>query len=374
MSSTARAREADFDARAIARAVEAWFRKHARDLPWRRDRSGYTALVSEAMLQQTQVSRVIEKYEAFMRRFPTVDDLARADEQAVLAMWQGLGYYRRARHLHTAAKAIVDEFNGSVPSRARDLQKLPGIGKYTAGAIASIIFNERTPIVDGNVQRVLARVAADDRAPQDRNAVEDCWRLAEQLVRASDDPAACNEGLMELGAMICTPGQPDCPRCPLASMCLARRTGRERTIPPAKPPARQQSVVHHAVLFARGGRVLIEQRPATGLWSNMWQVPTIEATSPLDERELRAQLSVPVTTIEFIEAFAHQTTHRRITFRLHRGITRARKGRWVALNEIDAYPMSNPQRRIIQQIEPPTDRRATRSTATGGGAQATRSR
>lgn len=374
MSSAARAHDAAFDARGIARAVEAWFRDHARDLPWRRDRSGYTGLVSEAMLQQTQVSRVIEKYEAFMRRFPTIEDLARADEQAVLAAWQGLGYYRRARNLHAAAKLVTNRFAGAVPRRTDELRSLPGVGAYTAGAIASIVFNERAPIVDGNVQRVLARLVADDRAPTEREAVRDCWARAEQLVRASAEPALCNEGLMELGATVCTPANPACTECPLALFCLARKTDREREIPPAKPPARQSNVVHHAVIFARGDRVLLEQRPATGLWSGMWQVPTIESTQALDERAVRARLPVKATTVRYMQEFVHQTTHRRVTFRLHHGVTRARKGAWVPFEEIDSYPMSNPQRRIIQQIQLPPDQRLAKSTANGAAARATRSR
>src|SRR5690606_31034689 len=168
--------------RAIAAAVETWFTSTARDLPWRRRRTGYTALVSEAMLQQTQVGRVIEKYESFMRRFPTLRALAEADEQSVLATWQGLGYYRRARHLHAAARAIVREHAGRVPCTAEELMHLPGVGRYTAGAIASIVFGERTPLVDGNVQRVLARLVADDRSPTATEAVRDSWQHADDLV------------------------------------------------------------------------------------------------------------------------------------------------------------------------------------------------
>ncbi len=335
--------------RAIAAAVESWFSLKARNLPWRHRRTGYTALVSEAMLQQTQVRRVIEKYESFMQCFPTLRALAEADEQSVLAAWQGLGYYRRARHLHAAARVIVREHSGLVPRTAAELMQLPGVGRYTAGAIASIIFGERTPLVDGNVQRVLARLVADDRSPTAPEAVRDSWQRADDLVNASTDPGALNEGLMELGALICTPAKPRCGDCPLAVHCQAHRTGRERTIPPPKKSALQQSVVHHAVVITRGSGVLLEQRPSEGLWSNMWQVPTVEAALEYDGEGVRAAMPFPLITVRLLDSFLHQTTHRRITFRVFIATTRVRRGCWVRIDELDQYPLANPQRRIIDR-------------------------
>ena len=183
-----------------------WFRRNARDLPWRQrqHRSGYGALVAESMLQQTQVARVIESYKAFMRRVPTVKALAAADEQEVLTMWRGLGYYRRARNLHRAAKVVINDYGGRMPATANQLRHLPGVGRYTAGAIASIVHHQREPIVDGNVRRVLARWFAkksDDNSQGDRWA----WSKATQLVAIAPNPGVFNEALMELGATICTP-------------------------------------------------------------------------------------------------------------------------------------------------------------------------
>ena len=193
---------------AIVRALCGWFRRKARDLPWRRRRTGYTALVAEAMLQQTQVARVVERYRAFLRRFPSVRVLAEAREQQVLAEWQGMGYYRRARNLHAAAKMIVRDFGGRVPRTADKLRKLRGVGRYTAASIASIVYGERTPLVDGNVQRVLARLDARPGRAQDPKLVKWAWRRAAELVELVDSPGSLNEGLMELGAVVCTPGSP----------------------------------------------------------------------------------------------------------------------------------------------------------------------
>jgi len=210
--------------RAAASAVAGWFANVARDLPWRRRRSGYHALVSELMLQQTQVARVVEKFEPFVRRFPTVAALAAAREDEVLAMWQGLGYYRRARLLHAAAKAIVERHRGRVPVRDHAaLLALPGVGRYTAGAIGSIVAGERVPIVDGNVTRVFQRLAARKGSASDRAVVDWAWEEARRYVAGARDPAAANEGLMELGATVCTPAAPRCDACPVSAMC--RRPG-----------------------------------------------------------------------------------------------------------------------------------------------------
>lgn len=331
----------------ISTALVEWFQSHARDLPWRQVRGGYPALVSEAMLQQTQVSRVIDRFTAFMARFPTVGELARADEQDVLAHWQGLGYYRRARHLHAAAKQIVREHNGEVPRSAEALADLPGVGRYTAGAIASICFGERVPIVDGNVERVLTRWFAH-RESSGRNALRRwAWAQAEQIVETANNPGMTNEALMELGALICTPRKPACENCPVASYCAARRQGLQDVIPEAKPATRQQAVHHHAVIIHRGRRVLLEQRPADGLWASMWQTPTIESARPLRLAEVRRCLPVAVDKLTRLDAFVHMTTHRRITFHVFTAASRARKGTWREPAELSSLPLSAPQHRIL---------------------------
>ncbi|MFG0315432.1 MAG: A/G-specific adenine glycosylase, partial [Phycisphaerales bacterium] len=199
------------DDAALTRALEAWFRASARELPWRTDtRDPYRSLVSELMLQQTQVSRVIEKFGPFLERFPTVEALAAAPEDDVLAAWSGLGYYRRARLLHACAKAIVEHHDGVVPDSLDDLLELPGIGRYTAGAIASMVFGQRAPIVDGNVARVLLRVHNKPVPQTEKTTIDWAWQRAEELVGACDDPAVFNEAMMELGATVCVPKGPRC--------------------------------------------------------------------------------------------------------------------------------------------------------------------
>ncbi len=322
--------------------LAAWFSSAARDLPWRRSRNGYAALVSEAMLQQTQVSRVIEKFSTFMERFPTVQSLANAEEQQVLAAWQGLGYYRRARHLHAAAKKIMTDYDGQVPRDVVQLRTLPGVGRYTAGAIASIVFSHPEPIVDGNVQRLLARLDARHSPP-----VEEIWIRAEQLVRVAEKPGVFNEAMMELGATICTPKSPRCDACPVAQHCSARKRKMQSEIPVPKAAPRQEHVHHHAVVVMRRNLLLVEQRPETGLWSNMWQVPTFESMTALSAQSLAEQLKFRVNDLTKRESFTHMTTHRRISFHVFAGRTRARRGHWLQIDDTGELPMSAAQRRIL---------------------------
>jgi A/G-specific adenine glycosylase len=332
-------------------ALVRWFEQNARDLPWRRDRNGYAALVSEAMLQQTQVSRVIERYQRFMAQFPTVYDLAAADERKVLTLWQGLGYYRRARNVHAAAKRIVAEHDGRVPRDVDELMRLPGVGRYTAGAIASIIFDQRAPIVDGNVERVLARWYAHRDTADDRDGLRRwAWRTAERLVAQTDAPGApgaLNEALMELGATVCTPRKAKCETCPVAKWCAAHRQGLQNEIPEPKRAPAQSIVHHHAVIVRRGRRILFEQRPENGLWSSMWQTPTIESSRPLRPAEIACRLSTSVSAMQRCGRFEHQTTHRRITFHVFTATSRVRTGTWRKPDDVADLPLSSPQQRIV---------------------------
>jgi A/G-specific adenine glycosylase len=336
--------------RDISLAVSTWFKANAREMPWRNPRDGYRALVSELMLQQTQVARVIPAFDAFMKRFPTCRDLAAATEREVLAAWKGLGYYRRARYLHAAAKCIVDDHEGVVPSKVESLLKLPGIGRYTAGSIASIIFNQPTPIVDGNVHRVLSRVYLKRGHAADPIALKWTWSAAQSLVEQADSPGTFNEGLMELGATICTPRSPACDRCPLASFCLARAQGVQESVPAPKPSAIRQTTHHHVVVITRRGRILVEQRPESVLWSNLSQAITIEGPSRLNAAQLSRKLPVVVDRLRFQERFTHTTTHRDVVFHVFTAATRIRRGQWHSLDQLDDLPLSNPQRRIIRKI------------------------
>lgn len=344
-----------------------WFRRSARDLPWRRERErfgAWGALVAEAMLQQTQVARVAERYDGFMARFPTADSMAGASLQDVLALWQGLGYYRRARNLHAAAVMIRDEFAGNVPRTVDELLRLPGVGRYTAGAIASIMFNQPTPIVDGNVQRVLARWDAMTAPPQQRSAVIWTWARAGALASQAPRPGLLNEAMMELGATVCTPRSPRCERCPVARWCIAHETDRAATIPPPKPATRQKAAHHHAVLIEHGRRLLLEQRPAAGMWADLWQPPTIETAARLTarqlERRVRAAVPLPLGSLNHVTSFEHHTTHRRIMFHVYRSeVARDRNGRmprapalgaqqaWMARRGLARHPLSAAHRRVL---------------------------
>ncbi len=339
--------------RAMVDALCRWFEREARDLPWRRRRSGYTALVSEFMLQQTQVARVVDCYRGFIRAFPTVRSLANADEHDVMKLWQGMGYYRRARNLHAAAKMIMREFNGRVPSTTQDLQRLPGVGRYTAGAIASIAFGASEPIVDGNVERVLMRVSA--RRLKAKHANDRAWLDAQSLVNLASEPGTLNEGLMELGATIClpAPASPHCGACPIARWCAAHTEGVQHLIPAAKRRSRLRIVHHHSIVIIRGKSpvVLLEQRGTKGMWARLWQVPTIEADSQLNDQELAARLTVPIDEeVRRLGKFKHTTTHRLIHFHIHVARSRSRCGVWRTLDSALEFPMSNAQRRVLQAV------------------------
>ncbi|MCI0364857.1 MAG: A/G-specific adenine glycosylase [Phycisphaerales bacterium] len=332
-----------------------WFGRHGRDLPWRTHRNGYTALVAESMLQQTQVSRVVDRYRAFMRRFPTVRSLAAGSEREVLVLWDGLGYYRRALNLHAASKMIVREFGGRVPRSIADLRRLPGVGRYTAGAIASIVFGAPEPIVDGNVRRVLARWFAHQSDQNKKGASSWTWSAAARLVNTARDPGGFNEALMELGATICTPKSPRCHRCPVRRLCSARAKGLQELIPAPKPRTTPKKANHHAVIVVRRpqypsqSKILIEQRDG-GMWSGMWQVPTIESHRELSASELKRKLSIPIASLEEWGCFEHKTTHRRILFHIYRARTQSRRGIWRRISDLRDLPMSAAQQRVLQSM------------------------
>lgn len=308
--------------RGITRALVDWFRDHARDLPWRRTDDPYRIWLSEVMLQQTRVDTVVDYYERFTRAYPTVESLAAAREQRVLKLWEGLGYYSRARNLHAAARWIVREGGGTFPRTADDLLALPGVGRYTAGAIASIAFGEPAPILDGNVKRVLARLFAIRDAIDRPATVERLWDLAARVVDR-DDPGASNQALMELGALVCTPRSPRCDACPVARRCDARRRGLVDTVPVRTP---RKPVPHHdivAAVIARRGRFLFGQRPPGGLLGGLWEFPggKVEAGESHDEalaRELDEELGIRASVGPLVAAVDHAYSHFRITLHLYR--------------------------------------------------------
>jgi A/G-specific adenine glycosylase len=256
---------------AVARPLLAWYRRHRRDLPWRENQEPYRVWVSEIMLQQTQVERVKDFFVRFMTRFPTVDSLARAPERDVLKHWEGLGYYRRARQLQAAAKQIVNDHGGEFPRSAAELRHLPGIGRYTAGAIASIAFGLPEPIIEANTRRVIARLVGHT-SPVGGAADEPLWQIAAGLV-PTRDPGIFNQALMELGALICSPDRPSCSRCPLVGVCVAHETGATTTIPVMPKPRATKQLRETALVIRHGGRVVVERRAAGEWWEGLWDFP-----------------------------------------------------------------------------------------------------
>jgi A/G-specific adenine glycosylase len=315
--------------RKLRRALLVWYDEHRRQLPWRCDAGPYRVWVSEIMLQQTRVAAVVDHYARFLRKFPTVQTLAAAREVSVLAVWSGLGYYHRARRMHQAAKLIARQRRGIFPRTAEEWRQLPGIGRYTAAAIASIAFGEPVAVVDGNVERVLHRVfgAAEGR--------EAAWQRAESLLDRTR-PGDFNQAMMELGATLCTPRAPQCPMCPLYAWCLSR--GAE----PARPqPARKRKQLIYG-LARRNGSVLLVQRPANAsLMAGMWELPTFS-----DERyngdEAIARLRHSITDTDYdVSVFAITPA---------KASASAAHARWFARRQWERLPLTGLARKILRRL------------------------
>ncbi|HVU01530.1 MAG TPA: A/G-specific adenine glycosylase [Polyangiaceae bacterium] len=350
---------------AVQRALLPWYEEHRRDLPWRRTSDPYAVWVSEVMLQQTQVATVRDYYARWMKRFPTVSALAKAEESDVLHAWQGLGYYSRARNLKRGAEAVVERHRGAVPKTVAELLELPGIGPYSAGAISSIAHGERAPIVDGNVVRVLSRLFALRGDPAKAPLEKELWRRAEDLV-PSERPGDFNQALMELGATVCTPRSPTCLLCPLRMLCAARRDGIVEELP--EIPKREKPIPVHraAAVVTRGEKVLVVQlRADAPRWAGMWQFPnadvakgeTPEAAAARSVREMTG-LVVPVG--ERLTTVRHSVTRYRITLDVHRSASSRGRPKpvivsaaeWKTLEELDDLALPSAHRRIANAVQP----------------------
>jgi A/G-specific adenine glycosylase len=290
----------------------AWYTACRRDLPWRRTRDPYAIWVSEVMLQQTRVETVIPYYERFLARFPTAHALAEAPLDDVLALWSGLGYYRRARLLHSGARAVRDR--GAVPDQRESLLEVPGIGRYTAGAIASIAHGRAVGLVDGNVARVLARLFAIEEDMR-KAGLKTAERIADAIVHERD-PGSWNQALMELGATVCLPRDPHCDRCPLADACRARADGRAHALPILGPKTKPTRKRVQAVVALRRGRVLLARRRGDGLFGGLWEPP-----SAFGDARARAKLldDLGVGNAELVGKVVHVLSHRRLAIEVVRG-------------------------------------------------------
>jgi A/G-specific adenine glycosylase len=343
----------------LAARLLKWYAQHRRALPWRGRRSAYAVWVSEIMLQQTRVEAVIPYYKNWMRRFPTLRALASASERQVLRAWEGLGYYSRARHLLRAARTVVAEFGGRLPRDPAALIALPGIGRYTAAAIASIAFGLDEAAVDGNIKRVYARLF-DVTEPADSPVGEQrLWALAAAHLpsgRAGD----YNQALMDLGASICVPKNPRCDACPLTRHCLARRAGTQE-LRPVRQPVR---AVPHRVQAAAVRRVLLARRPDEGLLGGLWGFPNSGVRSRPARavgRAIKAAYGLRVRTVGKLCVVRHAYTHFKVTLHAFRcelaEAPRPGALRWVRLTELSRFPMGKIDRRIAKALTEYCDRR-----------------
>jgi len=318
-------------------ALLAWYRRFSRDLPWRRTRDPYAIWVSETMLQQTRVETVVPYFERFLRQLPDVASLAEAPEEQVLALWSGLGYYRRARMLHAAAKTVAGQLGGQLPQEPEQLRRLQGIGAYTAGAMASIAFGKRAALVDGNVARVLSRLFALEHDVKSADGIAAVWAVAEGLMSVVDGPPGdWNQALMELGATVCTPGEPHCGECPISAGCQGRALGIAARLPRASPktkPLRRRRV---ALVVASAEHVVLARRRKEGLFGGLWEPPGAEGDDP---GPLAAQLGVAARRIRPVGRVVHVLSHRRLEIQVSMApIGRRRRG-WPSGPDYDAIEL-----------------------------------
>jgi A/G-specific adenine glycosylase len=347
-----------------------WYHKERRDLPWRRSRDPYHIWVSEIMLQQTRVDTVIPYFNRFVERFPSLQQLADAPEEDVLKHWEGLGYYSRARNLQSAVREVVEQYGGQVPSSKSEVSSLKGVGPYTSGAILSIAYNQPVPAVDGNVMRVLSRYFCleDDIArPSTRFGIEG---LAQELI-PDGEAADFNQALMELGALVCTPKSPLCQECPVMKLCKGRLEGRERELPVKTKAKKARSVYRFAALVEgtglNAGKVLVRQRPNTGLLASMWELPHIEVADiaawnslSMGRKSLEESLVLDgvriMGTEQMIGEAQHIFTHLIWNIKVLAAvaaeedlITDITGYRWVGPDEFESYAWPNVFRKLVTE-------------------------
>lgn len=351
----------------FAALILKWYSRNARDLPWRRRRDPYAIWISEVMLQQTRVETALPYFERWMARLPSIQALAAASEQTVLKLWEGLGYYSRARSLRRAAQIIVHEHGGQIPPEVAALRRLPGIGAYTAGAVSSIAFGKDEPVLDGNIRRVLARVfdmRTQVGSPLGERRLRDLSIKHLPKGRAAD----FNQAIMDLGAAVCLPRNPECESCPVSNLCEAKRRGQQARLPvrPRRAPLRR--VCMGAVVISRQGRVLLSRRPSRGLLGGMWEFPKAEVPdTPMDLtsvrkrlpaailESLRLQVRQPQPLIQVRHAYSHFEVMVQ-AFRCSIHSSEIPQGfRWVNVNRLSRYPMGRVDRKIADRLKQAQD-------------------
>jgi len=330
----------------FSQKILTWYAENKRDLPWRGTRDPYNIWLSEIILQQTRVVQGTPYYLKFIDTFPTVHDLAAASEETVLKLWQGLGYYSRARNLHTAAKTVVDEFDGQFPQTYDGLLKLKGVGDYTASAISSICFDAPEPVVDGNVYRVLARYFGVDTPINSTEGIKYFKTLARKIMEA-DDIRDYNQGIMEFGAIQCTPKNPNCMCCPLNDSCVAFQKGNILNLPVKINKTKVKLRYFNYLVFSdKDGKTLLRQRTGKGIWQNLWEFPLIESKGIIDEDAVHDQMDgfvdaekvrdiLRYNDTPFIHKLSHQHLH--TVFWIVRTDEKLKDG--LSLSELDKYPV-----------------------------------
>lgn len=352
-----------------------WYHKEKRNLPWRATNDPYAIWISEIMLQQTRVETVIGYFYRFMEQFPTIQDLAAAEEQKLLKVWEGLGYYSRARNLKAAAQQIVAEFDGEMPQSIEEIRSLKGIGPYTAGAIGSIAFGLPEPAIDGNVMRVVSRlfcIEADIAKASSRRPFDEAMRT----IISPDEPGEFNQALMDLGSRICTPTTPKCEECPISQYCLAYAENRQTDFPVKSKKAKPKDVYYIAGAIEDQGSFLLVQRPETGLLASMWHFPLVEVTKEqyealqrtwATEEQLQLDLIAEDDALEIFpdlpvvwqkrhfgeitHIFSHLKWHVLLFYGRKRGELTLQDSEWAAKESFQNYVFPKPQQKLVDQLK-----------------------
>ena len=346
----------------IRRKLLAWYDKSKRDLPWRGVKDPYCIWISEVMLQQTQVKTVLPYYERWIKTLPSVEKLASAPDRKILKLWEGLGYYSRARNLKNAARIVVREMGGKIPDTVTGLKNLPGIGRYTAGAIASIAFGLRVPVLDGNVKRVLSRLFCINENGSTSSSENFLWQKAADLLPVRR-PGDFNQALMELGATVCMPKAPICRQCPLRKVCEAFRKGDPERFPPAKNKTPIKKIDVSAGIIVKNKKVYIQQRTKFGLMGGLWEFPggkREKDESPEDclKREIREELGTDVTILNKVMTVKHSYTQFRVTLHVFNCCLSGgrlkpngcEQWKWVTLNNLKKYPFPAANVKIVKHL------------------------
>lgn len=340
----------------LAPTLLAWYRQHGRVLPWRGLSDPYAIWVAEIMLQQTRVENVISYFEKWMRLFPSIKHLAAASEQEVLNAWEGLGYYSRARNLHRAARIVEEQHSGALPRELSALRALPGIGRYTAGAIASTVFNKDEPILDGNLKRVFARLFHVLEPVDSTEGEKILWELSAKYL-PKGQAGDYNQALMDLGATVCTPKNPRCTLCPVENICQSRADGVQDQLPKRLPKKDVPRYVHAAGVISNGDSVLLAKRPPKGLLGGMWEFPNGRvAGDPFEELEpvLETEYRLRVQTGEALGVINHAYTHFRVVVHaFHCKLISSPEQdntKWVKLSNLEDYPMGKVDRTIAGML------------------------